>query len=449
MLPPARWCALATAGAPRDPPGRRLRGPPCTTLAPRAWPVWQGSLSGGTRARGRRVHPYGGRSRAQQRSDCHTGTGRAGAGVGAADATRYALPRGKGWRGGHMGRLGWLGAKLRHVVLLGIARARAGMAAWRATTRCRGRKRSVYATHSVASTAAHLSASSRLRAFEAACRHAGPCPSIRQRAALCAKAGQRSRSTVRASAHAAQYAAALTRVACERPKPPRLAGSRAMSLAGHASSSAGEPRHTCNVPHMAASRAAAYGAMRSDGTVLSAWFARGAAMRCTEAEEEPRALEVGQQGELAEQRVFNFEPFHAPSADILRRADGGAQSHEATLLGRLIATPNLRAQIGDPGRRRATRIVADARLAQIGGDSGVGLNGACDEVHSGSRPGGFRQEDESHQAGLRSRRFKRRASGAQRRPVGHEPRCACPRRTAHRSHFGSSHFGSSLRLSDF
>ena len=37
----------------------------------------------------------------------------------------------------------------------------------------------------------------------------------------------------RASAHPAQYAAVLTR---ERPKPPRLAGNRAMSLAGQASS---------------------------------------------------------------------------------------------------------------------------------------------------------------------------------------------------------------------
>ena len=64
----------------------------------------------------------------------------------------------------------------------------------------------------------------RLRSSEAACRHAGPCPSVKQRAAHCAKTGQRSRSTVRrASAHAAQDAAALTRVAtlASMPRPPR------------------------------------------------------------------------------------------------------------------------------------------------------------------------------------------------------------------------------------
>ena len=96
-----------------------------------------------------------------------------------------------------------------------------------------------------APTKTYLPTSSRRRASEAACRHAGPCPSVKQRAAHCANAGQRSRSTVRASAHAAQYAVPLTRVACERPKPPRPAGRKAMSLAGHAASSAGEPRHAC------------------------------------------------------------------------------------------------------------------------------------------------------------------------------------------------------------
>ena len=136
-------------------------------------------------------------------------------------------------RVGGGGRLGWLGARQRHVVLLGIARARAGMAAGRAITRCRGRKRTAYATQSVAT---HASTHRARRSFLSV-RWAGPWTT---------------------SSHEGTSATSST-----------------------SSLSTPQVRTYCGVP------------------------------------------------------------------------DRGAQSHEATLLARPIATPNLRAQIGDPGRRRA------------------------------------------------------------------------------------------------
>ena len=45
-----------------------------------------------------------------------------------------------------------------------------------------------------------------------------------------------------------------------------------------------------------------------------------------EAEEEPRALQVRQLRQLAEQRVFGFESFGADSADVLWRAYMGVPS---------------------------------------------------------------------------------------------------------------------------
>ena len=67
------------------------------------------------------------------------------------------------------------------MVLLGIARARDGMAAGRATTRCRGRKRSVYATHSVATHAStHRCRSGGLRSRSVR-RPSPPCSAVRAR----------------------------------------------------------------------------------------------------------------------------------------------------------------------------------------------------------------------------------------------------------------------------
>ncbi|CAE7876462.1 unnamed protein product, partial [Symbiodinium sp. KB8] len=77
--------------------------------------------------------------------------------------------------------------------------------------------------------------------------------------------------------------------------------------------------------------------------------------------------DVGQSGKLAEQRVFGFKSFGAPGADVLWRADGGAECDEAMQLGGLAATPDLGPKVGDPGRRRPTVVVEDARLAQVSG----------------------------------------------------------------------------------
>ena len=89
--------------------------------------------------------------------------------------------------------------------------------------------------------------------------------------------------------------------------------------------------------------------------------------RGAEAEEEPTRTVGRAVGELAEQRVFGFESFGAPGADVLWRADGGAECDEAMQLGGLAATPDLGPKVGDPGRRRPTVVVEDARLAQVSG----------------------------------------------------------------------------------
>jgi len=84
--------------------------------------------------------------------------------------------------------------------------------------------------------------------------------------------------------------------------------------------------------------------------------------RGAKAEEEPRALQVRQLGKLAEQRIFGFESFGAPGTDVLWRADGGAECDKASLLGGPVATPHVGPEVGDPGRRRATCVVEDARV---------------------------------------------------------------------------------------
>ena len=90
-----------------------------------------------------------------------------------------------------------------------------------------------------------------------------------------------------------------------------------------------------------------------------------------EAEEEPRALQIRQLGKLAKQRVFGFKSFGAPGTDVLWRAYGGAQSHEATLLRGPVATPDRGPQFCDSGRRRATFVIENSRLAQVGGYAGM------------------------------------------------------------------------------
>ena len=65
------------------------------------------------------------------------------------------------------------------------------------------------------------------------------------------------------------------------------------------------------------------------------------------------------------QRVFGCEPIGAPGADVLRRAEWGAECNEATHLGGLAATPDLGPKVGDPWRCGATVVVEDAGLAQV------------------------------------------------------------------------------------
>ena len=87
---------------------------------------------------------------------------------------------------------------------------------------------------------------------------------------------------MRTSAHAAQYAAALTRVACARP----MAGGEQGYVLGGAS--VGAPRHACKVYGRVTCRRVwrdQVGRSRPQRVVCS-W-------RCAKAEAEPGALEVG------------------------------------------------------------------------------------------------------------------------------------------------------------
>ena len=105
--------------------------------------------------------------------------------------------------------------------------------------------------------------------------------------------------------------------------------------------------------------------------------------RGAEAEEEA-ALQIRQLGKLAKQRVFGFKSFGAPGTDVLWRAYGGAQSDEATLLWGPVATPDLGPQFCDSGRRRATFVVENSRLAQIGGYAGMCLDLTCHQIQGGT-----------------------------------------------------------------
>ncbi|CAE7475449.1 unnamed protein product, partial [Symbiodinium microadriaticum] len=139
----------------------------------------------------------------------------------------------------------------------------------------------------------------------------------RQGTAQSVKVGHRSRSTVRAWGQAAlQDTAGAVRVACDSP------------TAKASREESDVPSGTCllfrsstqtgleSAPK-AASCVAAYGATRSGETVRSACLARGAAQKLRRS----HARTVG--------------------ADVLWRADGGAECDEAMQLGGLAATPDL------------------------------------------------------------------------------------------------------------
>ena len=79
--------------------------------------------------------------------------------------------------------------------------------------------------------------------------------------------------------------------------------------------------------------------------------------------------------------------------DVLWRAYGGAQCDEATLLRGPAATPDLGPQVCDSGRRRASFVVENARLAQVGRYAGMCLDLASHQIQGGTRAEWFGQKD--------------------------------------------------------
>ena len=80
----------------------------------------------------------------------------------------------------------------------------------------------------------------------------------------------------------------------------------------------------------------------------------GAARRGAEQEQKPRGLEIRKLREFSKQAPLVSEPLTRASLDELRAADGHAQSDEATLGRRFVATPHLRPQLGNAGGRGAS-----------------------------------------------------------------------------------------------
>ena len=162
-----------------------------------------------------------------------------------------------------------------------------------------------------------------------------------------------------------------------------------MSRAGHASSSAVAPKQTCRVPHTAASCAAVYGARRSGGTVRSAWLARGAAQKLRRSTADQAAWEAGEAARL------RFQVFQRPRHGRTLACLWGCperRSHIAVGAGP-VATPDLGPQFCDSGRRRATFVVENSRLAQVGGYAGMCLDLSCHQIQGGTCTGWFRQKD--------------------------------------------------------
>ena len=73
-----------------------------------------------------------------------------------------------------------------------------------------------------------------------------------------------------------------------------------------------------------------------------------------EQEQKLRGLEIRKLREFSKQAPLVSEPLTRASLDELRAADGHAQSDEATLGRRFVATPHLRPQLGNAGGRGRT-----------------------------------------------------------------------------------------------
>ena len=168
------------------------------------------------------------------------------------------------------------------------------MAARKAAARGRGRNGSVCATHSVASHASIHRSRRSLEVGQAGGLPAPRAPRKARRSSLQPQAACGPTSVSEAADRPirkgrAPFAEHGEGIGPARPvsrwagarglrqsQSAKAGGRRAMSRAGHASSSAVAPKQACRVPHTAASCAAVYGARRSGGTVRSAWLARGA-----------------------------------------------------------------------------------------------------------------------------------------------------------------------------
>ena len=91
-------------------------------------------------------------------------------------------------------------------------------------------------------------------------------------------------------------------------------------------------------------------------------------------EEEPRTLEVRQQGELLQQPHLVEQPSVGVSGHKPRVPERGAEGNEPALRLGCVTTPDIGPELGDARRGRASIAVVHPRFAEVSGDTRPGLD---------------------------------------------------------------------------
>ena len=92
-------------------------------------------------------------------------------------------------------------------------------------------------------------------------------------------------------------------------------------------------------------------------------------------EEEPRTLEVRQQGELLQQPHLVEQPSVGVSGHKPRVPERGAEGNEPALRLGCATTPDIGPELGDARRGRASIAVVHPRFAEVSGDARPDLDG--------------------------------------------------------------------------